>query len=235
MRPPLGVKPTGRCGGRRGSPSGSARSTSGRGGAASARPTPVPSAPYSRPIRTSSSRNSARTLTATEGAVLALLAIEGERSGYDLLRRASKAIAHVWSPAKTQLYAVLARLESDGLARGRAVRQASRPDKRLFRITKDGRRALADWLDEVVPGDPQLFFLKAFVGGLMDREKLIEHYQQFATDQRERLEELRAIEPTNTRRGHDYYHYFLLRLGIERAEQSVRWAERALRELREEP
>ena len=164
--------------------------------------------------------------------MLSLLAIEGERSGYDLLKLVSKAIGHVWSPAKTQLYAVLARLESDGLARGRSVAQASRPDKRLFRITKEGGRVLDAWLDEIVPGNAELFFLKAFVGGLMERDKLIEHYEQFARDQRERLEELRAIEPTNTRRGHDYHHYFLLRLGIERAEHSVRWAEGALRELR---
>lgn len=164
--------------------------------------------------------------------MLAQLAISGERSGYDLLRQVGKAIGHVWSPAKTQLYAVLARLEKDGLARGRAVAQASRPDKRLFRITKEGQRVLAEWLDEVVPGDAQLFFLKAFVGGLMDRDKLIEHYEQFARDQHARLDELRAIEPTNTRTGHDYHHYFLLRFGIERAEHSLRWAESVLRELR---
>jgi DNA-binding PadR family transcriptional regulator len=183
-------------------------------------------------VRTSSTRTRTTQLTATEGAVLALLEIEGERSGYDLLKHVSSAIAHVWSPAKTQLYAVLSRLERDGLARGRSVAQASRPDKRLFRLTAEGRRALHGWLDEVVPGDAQLFFLKAFVGGLIDRDKLIEHYEQFARDQRARLEELRAIEPTNTRHGHDYHHYFLLRLGIARAEQSVRWAEDTLRELR---
>ena len=33
-----------------------------------------------------------RTLTTTEAAVLALLEIEGERSGYDLLKLVSKAI-----------------------------------------------------------------------------------------------------------------------------------------------
>jgi PadR family transcriptional regulator AphA len=174
-------------------------------------------------------------LTATEGAVLALLAIEGERSGYDLLARVSKAIAHVWSPAKTQLYAVLPRLEREGLARGRLVAQANRPDKRLYRITKEGRRVLRAWLEEVVPDDAQLFYLKAFLGGLMDRDALIEQYEQFAREQQARLDELRAIEPTNTRRGHDYHHYFLLRLGIERAEHSVRWARRVLRELREAP
>lgn len=164
--------------------------------------------------------------------MLALLAIEGERSGYDLLKRVSAAIAHVWSPAKTQLYAVLPRLERDGLARGRSVAQRNRPDKRLYKITKDGRQALREWLEEVVADDAQLFYLKAFLGGLMDRDALIAQYEQFARDQQARLDELRAIEPTNTRRGHDYHHYFLLRLGIERAEHAVRWSEDVLRELR---
>jgi PadR family transcriptional regulator AphA len=164
--------------------------------------------------------------------VLSLLAIEGERSGYDLLKRVSKAIAHVWSPAKTQLYAVLPRLEREGLAQARAVVQENKPDKRLYRITRAGRQALRDWLEDVVPEEPELFYLKAFLGGLIDRDKLIAQYEQFARDQQARLDELRAIEPTNTRRGHDYHHYFLLRLGIERAEHSIRWAEDAVRELR---
>src|SRR4029077_2564916 len=40
-------------------------------------------------------------LTTTEAAVLALLAIEGERSGYDLLKLATKSIGHVWTPARS--------------------------------------------------------------------------------------------------------------------------------------
>jgi hypothetical protein len=40
---------------------------------------------------------------------------------------------------------------------------------------------------------------------------------------------LRSIN--NTRQGHDYYHYFLLRLGIEHAELEIRWAEDAIEEL----
>ena len=48
-------------------------------------------------------RQRTRTLTTTEAAVLALLAIEGEQSGYDLLKQASRSIGQVWAPAKSQL------------------------------------------------------------------------------------------------------------------------------------
>ena len=86
--------------------------------------------------------------------MLALLAIEGEQSGYDLLKLTSKAIGHIWTPAKSQLYAVLPRLARDGLAERRQVVQSTRPDKQLYRITTDGeqrsmpgsrRSSLAQW------------------------------------------------------------------------------------------
>jgi DNA-binding PadR family transcriptional regulator len=42
-------------------------------------------------------------------------------SGYNLAKLVAKAIGHVWSPARSQLYAVLPRLVADGLARSRRV------------------------------------------------------------------------------------------------------------------
>ena len=178
------------------------------------------------------SRPRTRMLTTTEAAVLALLAIEGERSGYDLLKLVSSAIGYVWAPARSQLYTVLPRLARDGLADVRHVRQQQRPDKQLYRITGAGRDALTAWLETVEPGALDTFFLKLFVGGLTSDDVLVAHVEQFRADRERRLAELRAIEPTNTRRGHDYYHFFLLRLGIERNELELRWADSVLEELR---
>jgi DNA-binding PadR family transcriptional regulator len=172
-----------------------------------------------------------RTLTTTEAAVLALLAIEGERSGYDLLKLVGKAIGYVWAPARSQLYSVLPRLARAGLVEARHVRQKQRPDKQLYRITHAGRDALAAWHEAVEPGASEAFFLKLFVGGLTSRDVLVQHVEQFKRDAEERLAELRAVEPTNTRRGHDYFHFFLLRLGIERRLLDIRWADEVLEEL----
>jgi len=170
-------------------------------------------------------------LTATEGAVLGLLAIEGERAGYDLLKLARRSVAHVWAPAKSQLYAVLPRLERDGLARSRAGGRDRGPDRRLYRITKGGDRALKAWLETVEPGDRDGFYLKSFLGSLMSPEALIGHYRQFRADTLEQLAVYQQLEPTNSRRGHDYFHYFLLKLGIEQAELALRWADEVLTEL----
>ena len=180
-------------------------------------------------------RTTVQQLTTTEAAVLALLAIEGERSGYDLLKAVTKAIGHIWSPARSGLYAALPRLVKLGLAQSRSVAQSSRPDKQVYRISSDGRSALAAWLETVEPGARETFFLKLFVGGLTTPDVLLRHVEQFIADTEARLDEYCAIERTNSNRGHDWYHRHLLVHAIERAENELAWADGVARALRRGP
>jgi DNA-binding PadR family transcriptional regulator len=169
-------------------------------------------------------------LTPTEAAVLALLAIEGERSRYDLMKSLAKAIGYIWAPAKTQLYALLPRLAERGLATSRTVREGARPEKKLFRITNAGRAELDGWL-AAEPESGETFYLRLFVGGLVPPEVLVQHVDWFRERVTAQLEEYRQIEPTNTRTNNDFFHYFLLRLGIERAEHLLSWSDWVLEEL----
>ena len=169
-------------------------------------------------------------LTTTEAAVLALLAIEGERSRYDLMKSVSQAIGYVWAPAKTQLYALLPRLADRGLASSRTVREGARPEKTLFRITEAGRADLDEWL-AAEPESTETFFLRLFVGTLVPPDVLIEHARWFRERTEAQLAEYHELEPTNTRTGNDFFHYFLLRLGVERSEHLLRWSDWVLDEL----
>jgi DNA-binding PadR family transcriptional regulator len=180
-------------------------------------------------------RSAVQQLTTTEAAVLALLAIEGERSGYDLMKAVTNAIGHVWSPARSGLYAALPRLVSLGLARSRSVAQSTRPDKQVYRIAAEGRRALAAWLETVEPGARETFYLKLFVGGLTTVDVLLAHIEQFTSDCEERLARFEEIAKTNTNRGHDWYHRHLLRHALERTEQELAWADGVARALRRGP
>ena len=162
--------------------------------------------------------------------MLALLAIEGERSRYDLMKSVSKAIGYVWAPAKTQLYALLPRLEDRGLATSRTVREGARPEKKLFQITGAGRAELDEWL-AAEPESSETFFLRLFVGGLVAPDVLVQHVEWFREQVTAQLEVYRQIEPTNTRTNNDFFHYFLLRLGIERSEHLLRWSDWVLEEL----
>jgi PadR family transcriptional regulator, regulatory protein AphA len=171
-------------------------------------------------------------LTTTEFAVLTVLAVETEcwaLSGYDLLKKVERSVGYLWSPTKSHIYAVLPRLVERGLATKRTAPGARGPERQLYRVTKKGERTVRTWLEEPVPGDPDLFMLKVFYGGLMSPDALAAHYRQFREERQDYLDDLRSID--NSRRGHDYYHYFLLRLGIERAEHEIRWADETLKEL----
>ena len=174
-------------------------------------------------------------LTLTEAAVLSLLLIEGEQSGYDLLKLAEKSVGHVWAPAKSQLYTTLRRLTGAGLAVSRQVVQSGRPDKQLYRITEEGTEAVDRWLATVEPEATERAWLRMFQGGLMPLETLIAHVEQYRADTAARLQLYRNVEPTNTRRAHDYFHHLMLRHGIVRAEATLRWADEVLEELRTSP
>jgi DNA-binding PadR family transcriptional regulator len=89
-----------------------------------------------------------KSLTTTEGAVLGLVAF-GEASGYDLARLAARSVGHIWTPSQSQIYKTLPRLAARGLTRTREVEQQGRPDKAVYRITRQGKSVLRRWLDEV--------------------------------------------------------------------------------------
>jgi PadR family transcriptional regulator, regulatory protein AphA len=165
------------------------------------------------------------TLTATECAVLGLLT-KGERSGYDLAKKAEQSVGYVWAPARSQIYAVLPRLVRAGLARSRKVAQASRPDKHVYRITKTGREALRDWLEHSEDSEAT-FLLRVFFGDQMSKAALVALIERRRDLARATLSDFREIE----RRGTDFHPYLTLRWGLAHHRALIRWADEILREL----
>jgi DNA-binding PadR family transcriptional regulator len=165
------------------------------------------------------------TLTATECALLGLLT-KGERSGYDLAKKAEQSVGYVWSPARSQIYAVLPRLVSTGLATSRNVAQSGRPDKQVYRITKKGRLAVREWLESSEDRE-DTFLLRVFFGELMSREALVSLIERRRELARERLAQFREIERTRP----DPYPYLTLRWGLAHQRALIRWADEVLREL----
>jgi DNA-binding PadR family transcriptional regulator len=163
-------------------------------------------------------------LTTTEGVVLGLLA-ERDRSGYDLLKRAEGSVAHMWAPAKSQLYAVLPRLVDAGLASRRTVRQSARPDKQVYRLTRAGREAVRAWLETAPPKSWDELMLKVFFAELCSREALLRQLDDYAEVQAGFLAEYEAITPATR------YGALTLEYGLELMPARLRWLEKAKREL----
>jgi len=156
--------------------------------------------------------------------VLGLLA-EGDRSGYDLLKRAERSVAHMWAPAKSQLYAVLPRLVEAGLAGRRTVRQTGRPDKQVYRLTRAGRAAVGQWLETAPPKSWDELLLKVFFAELCSREALLRQLDAYADVQRRFLAEYEAITPATR------YGALTLEYGLELMPARLKWLEKTRREL----
>ena len=191
------------------------------------------------PARTMMARTMAEA-TRTELAVLGLLAWAGESSGYELHKRAARSVGFIWAPARSQLYAVLKRLDALGLVHGRRVVQSDRPDKRLFSLTEAGRSTLAAWLGRVEPIEPEDrdgVLLKVFFAAHGDvdagRAQLLDWRERVS----DRLTTYREIE-----RGFDGEEGLdaaarlqTLRLGMALMEASLAWADETLEALAPSP
>ncbi|MEU1155660.1 helix-turn-helix transcriptional regulator [Streptomyces sp. NPDC005918] len=85
-------------------------------------------------------------LPPTAWAVLGLLSFPGERTGYELKKWADASLRFFyWSPAISQIYAELRRLEALGYATSRRSGPEEPRAKRSYAITEEGRAALAAW------------------------------------------------------------------------------------------
>ena len=172
-------------------------------------------------------RTAAPPVTATEVAVLGLL-MDGERSGYDLLRQAERSVGFFWTPAKTQLYAVLRKLVDNDFATARRVRQTERPDKTLYRITEAGEERLRAGLEQVqstVSKNP--LELRIFFGEHRPLEAVIADLEAMRERGRTHLARLEEIEQTFDHDEHLFGYLTLLR-GKANAAADAAWAEQAL-------
>ena len=173
-------------------------------------------------------------LPATTYALLGLLTW-GEMSGYDLGKLIEGSIAHFFfKPAKSQIYAELRRLVGEGFATEREVAQDSRPDKRLYAVTPQGRRALRRWLDGSEAG-PEVFrstlCLKVFLGAQMDRETLAAQVKEAMRQAQESLAAFQDNEREIAGRPEFFYPNFVLQRGIAHERATIRWASDVLKAL----
>lgn len=172
--------------------------------------------------------------TTTESALLGLLALEGEQSPYDLLKIVEGSIGFFFAPARSNVYDVLPRIERLGWAASRAIAQRGRPDKRVYRITRSGRRALKAWIEAAIPDpeDRNVLLLKVYFGALVDPAVTVERLESVLERARERHQLFLEMDARNLGNTAEFFPLLTLRHGIEQSAATIRWAEEALARIR---
>lgn len=121
--------------------------------------------------------------------VLGLLAFWGPLSGYDLKRLFDHMLSPMWAAAHSQIYNELRRMKNLGWVEMERVEQESRPDRKVYSITRAGQEALAAWQAQP-PGFLQLrdeLLLKILFGSFASHDSLVTNVKQAIAEHETRL------------------------------------------------
>jgi len=177
-------------------------------------------------------------------AVLGFLARWGATSGYDLKQWFEQGMGNVWDATHSQIYNELRRLQHNGWADMETQTQETRPDRKVYRITKEGRAALAEWLKQPAesPHIHDELALKTILGSVAPKGALQNVLQAAAVAHTQRLADLQAEQQTHgdpgdqrlwqqstkTDNPRDPYIALVVELGISFEEMYLKWLQDAL-------
>jgi DNA-binding PadR family transcriptional regulator len=105
-------------------------------------------------------------------AILGLLAIR-PMSGYDISRSYERALQRVWYAPVGQVYPTLKAMQGEGLLDVEVHVQESRPNRKEYRLTDQGREALLEWLTaaSALPFMHHEFISKLFLLDNLEEDK----------------------------------------------------------------
>jgi PadR family transcriptional regulator, regulatory protein AphA len=128
----------------------------------------------------------------------------GPAHGYDICRLLREGIGSIWRLGKSQVYALLIRLEREGLVGHERIGQETLPAKNIFSLNPRGAEVFEEWLDSPVyhVRDIRLEFLTklwfAHQRGLEAEKRLVERQLAACREKVERLQALSAFSRTQT-------------------------------------
>ncbi|HWE84581.1 MAG TPA: PadR family transcriptional regulator [Terracidiphilus sp.] len=188
-------------------------------------------------------------LSRTSYVVLGMLAVGGDRSGYDIRKAIESSVGYFWGESYGQIYPALKQLAakklikpgSDSgkpLSRAKNLRRdGGRKRRQTWRITAAGRSILRDWLAAPFQNDPPRneFLLKLFFGAEANPEVSVAHIRELEQRNLQALramEQIEAIAPTvNAAEPGLKYWMLTLRLGMAITRAALEWGRQALAEL----
>ena len=161
-------------------------------------------------------------------AILVLLQ-DQEASGYDLAREFANSIGLVWNATHQQIYLELGKLNDQHMVKFRHIPQDGKPDKKLYRITEEGRDELIRWLRKPAapPRIRDAFMVKIAGGALSDLSSILRELDDQADLRRERLHTFEALAKKLDEQGRekDLFTYLTLRRGILDQQAWLHWAD----------
>jgi PadR family transcriptional regulator AphA len=158
---------------------------------------------------------------ATEYAILGALMSE-RRHGYEILQFLETGLGPAWRISTSQLYALLKRLENEGMLDSRMETQDTRPSKRVFSLRPPGEKKFNLWLKNPSRHVRDLrieFLAKLFFFHNLD----IPGAQELVTEQTELLEQVKERLRKKKQSESDDYNRLVYGFRISTLEGWLNW------------
>lgn len=164
--------------------------------------------------------------------------LDQELTGYDLTKQFEVSLGFFWQASHQQIYRTLRQLDEAGLVAVKHVAQAGKPDKKIYRLTRTGRKTLLDWVAEEEPTRPARdeLFIKLYNLGLGHDDAIREDVETRLRSHEEKLALYRKIEARNYQEpgkleGRRLGMYLSLLAGIHREQSGRAWCVEALKRI----
>lgn len=179
-------------------------------------------------------------------AILGLLTY-GPMTGYDLKKVFDKSISEVWAASLSQIYRELSALEKKGYVSSSIQKQEDRPDKKIYKITQQGKNVFLIWLSEFpeklsFPKRDE-FMLRIFFGSRLEKEQLIDEFERFILQKKKHLEMLKKIERSfdlcsshfnvESAEKEELFWHLTIKRGQMTLEVLIKWAEESIKEIKQ--
>ncbi len=162
-------------------------------------------------------------------------------TGYDLKSTFQKSIHFFWNAALPQIYRTLKQMEGQGWIISTVELQEGKPNRKVYRVTEDGRKELLRWLakppETPEPRYPML--VKVFFGNQLPTDQFKNHlkcWREYYTDllNKYEVEVLPIIQRQSTKAGFSEdstYWNLSLDFGRRHARMVIEWCDQALKDL----
>jgi PadR family transcriptional regulator, regulatory protein AphA len=171
----------------------------------------------------------------TTYAILGILAIHPNQSGYEIRKTVQQSVGFFWGESYGQIYPTLKRLAAEGLiVLSAPAHRKERTRRKEYSITAAGRERLQAWLAVPFRDDPPRdeFLLKLFFASDAGPDVAVEQVKRFQEKNRRMLAMLLELQKLGLERSSHYpgFPYWMLTLnyGVGQLKAAIDWSERAI-------
>ena len=166
-------------------------------------------------------------------------------TGYDIKKIFDKSIIEVWAASLSQIYRELSTLNKKGYVSSTIKKQEDRPDKRIYKITQQGKNVFLSWLNNFpdILSYPKRdeFMLRIFFGSKLERKQLINEFERFIIQKKQHIKTLKELEENldrfsnqlqiESKETEELFWHFTIKRGQMTLEVLIEWAEECIKEI----